>query len=88
MTLEERFSVSAALAAPTLGAALSIREAQWQAAPDWAGTLPPFDQGRAHAVWLDGNATVLAHWGQVAHAGLTDDPAVLALPNPARAVPA
>jgi len=81
----ELFDTGAALAAPTLGAALAIRERQGAAARDQIEGLPAYHRGAVHAVWLDTGAAVLGHWGQVARAGLTDDGAVMALPNPAHA---
>jgi len=87
-TLAQGFATDEALRAATLRDALDIRAAQWATRGTWTGNLRRYDERAAHDVWLDGNAEVLAHWGQAPRAGLTDDEAVMSAPNPTRAIPA
>lgn len=83
-TLDQGFATDEALSAATLRDALAIRETQWRDRGAWLGQCSRFDRTRAHAAWMDGNTEVLAHWGQQARGGLTDDAAVMDAPNPAR----
>jgi hypothetical protein len=75
-----------AMRAATLGDALAVRRRQWAAAAPRLRELPASVARGCHETWTDGNAAVIAYWGQVPRPGLTDNPAAMALPNPAAGV--
>jgi hypothetical protein len=86
--LDRQLAPDDALQAATLGQAIELRGQQWQTAAPAVTGLALVQRDACWHRWMDGNAAVLAHWGQAPRAGLTEDPAAMALPNPAHADPA